>query len=261
MSRLFGVENHPVSSLLYSIATARRAAGKKTTQSVEDGIPTPSVGTRGTTGFPPMRRAPNPRAGRWIQRFELAISCLRFVSDFVLSPKGVDAGGLVARRVSVRRCGAAPLYVSHGVDGPGRQPVAALPRGRRSVLLVVVPFAALTLISLPAVSHLALGSLEWRYPPREWRPTRAEAIVVLSGGTLPPDAVRLRDELSSPSLVRCTHAAEVYHQGPPLPVMVTGGKVDPRRRAARSRPDARVPAEARRGAGGPDRGGPGPVDV
>ena len=99
---------------------------------------------------------------------------------------------------------------------------------RRTVLLMILPFLALTVISLPAVSYVALGTLEWRYPPRESRPTRAQAIVVLSAGALHPDAVRIRDELSGNSLFRCLHAAEVYHQGPPLPILVTGGNVDPR---------------------------------
>ena len=99
---------------------------------------------------------------------------------------------------------------------------------RRTVLLAILPFLALTLISLPAVGYVALGTLEWRHPSRERRPTHAEAIVVLSAGVKHADAVRIRDELSDNSLFRCLHAADVYHQGPPLPVLVTGGNVDPR---------------------------------
>jgi uncharacterized SAM-binding protein YcdF (DUF218 family) len=99
---------------------------------------------------------------------------------------------------------------------------------RRALALAMVPFVALVLISLPAVGYVALGTLEWRYPPLRTRPTHAGAIVVLAAGALHPDAVRFRDELSRNSLVRCVHAAEVYHQGPPLPVLVTGGIVDPR---------------------------------
>jgi uncharacterized SAM-binding protein YcdF (DUF218 family) len=86
------------------------------------------------------------------------------------------------------------------------------------------------------VAYLALGSLEWRYPPRAPGPTSAQAIVVLSAGALHADAVRIRDELTEPSLVRCLQAAEVYHhQEPRLPVLVTGGNLD---RHARGRPDA-----------------------
>jgi uncharacterized SAM-binding protein YcdF (DUF218 family) len=99
---------------------------------------------------------------------------------------------------------------------------------RRAVGLAAVPFVALVMISLPPVGYLALGTLEWPYPPLETRPTRAEAIVVLAAGAMHPDPVRRRDELTANSLIRCVHAAEVYHQGPPLPVLVTGGIVDPR---------------------------------
>jgi uncharacterized SAM-binding protein YcdF (DUF218 family) len=96
------------------------------------------------------------------------------------------------------------------------------------VALAIVPFVALTVVSLPVVAYVALGSLEWRYPPLRTRPTHAGAIVVLSAGALHPDAVRIRDDLSGNSLIRCVHAAEVYRQGPPLPLVVTGGIVDPR---------------------------------
>jgi uncharacterized SAM-binding protein YcdF (DUF218 family) len=99
---------------------------------------------------------------------------------------------------------------------------------RRALLLAILPFLALTLISLPAVSHVALGTLEWPYPPRAHRPSHAKAIVVLSAGIRQANAVRIRDELSDNSLHRCLHAAEVYHQGPRLSVVVTGGHPDPR---------------------------------
>jgi uncharacterized SAM-binding protein YcdF (DUF218 family) len=99
---------------------------------------------------------------------------------------------------------------------------------RRAVALAAVPFVVLTLISLPAVAYVILGTLEWWYPPLPNRPAHAGAIVVLAAGALHPDAVRFHDELSSRTLIRCVHAAEVYHQGPPLPVVVSGGIVDPR---------------------------------
>jgi uncharacterized SAM-binding protein YcdF (DUF218 family) len=98
---------------------------------------------------------------------------------------------------------------------------------RRMLLPAILPYLALMLISLPAVSHLAVGTLEWGYPPRARRPTDGQAIVVLSAGAVQPDAVRIRDELNANSVFRCLHAAEVYRQGPRLPVLVTGGLVDP----------------------------------
>ncbi len=56
----------------------------------------------------------------------------------------------------------------------------------------------------------------------------AEALVVLSGGIHEADGVRLRPELATDTLYRCLHAAELYHQGTPCPVIVTGGALDPR---------------------------------
>jgi uncharacterized SAM-binding protein YcdF (DUF218 family) len=96
----------------------------------------------------------------------------------------------------------------------------------RRLLLITVPFVALTVISTPAVAHLSQGTLEWRFPPTEQRPDGAEAIVVLGGGIEPADATRRRAALSSSTLVRCMHAAAVYCQGKTCPVIVSGGRVD-----------------------------------
>jgi uncharacterized SAM-binding protein YcdF (DUF218 family) len=97
----------------------------------------------------------------------------------------------------------------------------------RRLLLVTLPFVVLTVLSIPAIAHLSTGTLEWRYPPTEQRPDAAEAIVVLGGGVHPADATRLRAEMNSATLVRCLHAAAVYHQGKPCPVVVSGGSADP----------------------------------
>jgi uncharacterized SAM-binding protein YcdF (DUF218 family) len=109
--------------------------------------------------------------------------------------------------------------------------IANLWRSRRApigrLLLATLPFAALTVLSTPAIAYLSLGTLEWRYPPEERRPDDAEAIVVLGGGIHLPDATRLRAEMNSDSLVRCLHAAVVYRQGKPCPVVVCGGRIAP----------------------------------
>ena len=96
----------------------------------------------------------------------------------------------------------------------------------RRLLLATLAYAALTVLSLPAIAHLSLGTLEWRYPPDERRPNDAEAIVVLGAGMTPPDATRLRAELNSHSLFRCIHAAAIYRRGKPCPVVVCGGKIE-----------------------------------
>jgi uncharacterized SAM-binding protein YcdF (DUF218 family) len=103
------------------------------------------------------------------------------------------------------------------------------PIGR--LLLAGLPFVALTALSMPAIAHLSLGSLEWRYPPTDQRPDQVEAIVVLGGGILPADATRLRAEMNPASLSRCLHAAAVYRRGKPCPVVVCGGRVDDSPRA------------------------------
>lgn len=75
----------------------------------------------------------------------------------------------------------------------------------RRLLLVTVPFVALTALSLPAFAHLSLGALEWGYPPNRGRPADALAIVVLGGGIDPADATRLQAEMSTSTLKRaCT---------------------------------------------------------
>jgi uncharacterized SAM-binding protein YcdF (DUF218 family) len=91
-------------------------------------------------------------------------------------------------------------------------------RGRLAV--VTLAFVALALPSIPAVCHLALGSLEWQYPPAEQKPAGVQAIVVLAAGWGAA-------ELDEDSIRRCRHAARLYHQGGPCPVLVSGGKVDP----------------------------------
>ncbi|MBV8317543.1 MAG: YdcF family protein, partial [Planctomycetaceae bacterium] len=95
------------------------------------------------------------------------------------------------------------------------------------MLLPTVPFGLLMVLSIPWVGHLALGSLEWQYPPLGRRPASAEAIVVLGGGITPPDSVRRRAVLNQDSIYRCLHAVEIYRQGRPCPVLVSGGKVEP----------------------------------
>ena len=96
-------------------------------------------------------------------------------------------------------------------------------RGR--LFWAIVAFVVLSGLCTPAAAYLALGSLEWRCPPEPNRPKGVEAIVVLSGGSLPPDNLLPNGEMCESTLHRCVHAARLYRQGPPCLVVVTGGPV------------------------------------
>jgi uncharacterized SAM-binding protein YcdF (DUF218 family) len=98
---------------------------------------------------------------------------------------------------------------------------------RKRLLWVTIPFGVLLVLSMPAVAHLALGTLEWQYRPLEERPTEVDAIVILGAGIAPPDALRLQPDLDRSSLLRCLKGADLYHRGKPCLLVVTGGKPDP----------------------------------
>ena len=97
---------------------------------------------------------------------------------------------------------------------------------RRRLRWVAVPFLLLTLLNSPPAAYLALGSLEWPYPPSDEVPRDAGAIVVLAGSVRPPDRVRTRPELGPSTLYRCLHAAALHRAAPDLPVLVSGGELD-----------------------------------
>jgi uncharacterized SAM-binding protein YcdF (DUF218 family) len=98
---------------------------------------------------------------------------------------------------------------------------------RRRLLLLTVPLVLLSLWCSPLLSYLALGSREWTYPPLTERPDDAGAIVVLSGYVRVLDDEGAQVELGQDTLYRCLRAAEVYRQGKPCPVVVSGGQADP----------------------------------
>lgn len=88
-----------------------------------------------------------------------------------------------------------------------------------------IPLLALAVLSTPAAAHVALLTLEPYSGPLEQRPGDAAAIVVFSAGVHPPKGPRTRSELDEDSLDRCLLAARLYAQGPPCPVLTSGGKV------------------------------------
>jgi uncharacterized SAM-binding protein YcdF (DUF218 family) len=101
------------------------------------------------------------------------------------------------------------------------------PRPRRGrLVLLTLAFIGLTLVCMPAVAHLALGSLEWQFSPKDELPADAQAIVVLAVGVNSPDGTREHAELDHDSMLRCLHAAQLYRQRPTCTLIVSGGKVD-----------------------------------
>lgn len=95
-------------------------------------------------------------------------------------------------------------------------------------------YLLLVAISLPAVSYLALGSLEWQYAPNSTIPADRKAIVVLSG-YLREVQNDTETVLGDDTLYRCLKATRLYQLGDPCPVIVSGGEAhlnDPSRTLA-----------------------------
>ncbi len=101
---------------------------------------------------------------------------------------------------------------------------------RKRLLWVSLPLSGLYLFCTPAVAFLAVGTLEWRFPPANHLDNDAQAIVVLSGSIYPPNEIQQQAILGPSTMFRCLHAYEVYRAGPPRPLILSGGIVDPDRR-------------------------------
>jgi uncharacterized SAM-binding protein YcdF (DUF218 family) len=97
---------------------------------------------------------------------------------------------------------------------------------RRRLKLFTALFALLTLVCMPAVTHLALGTLEWRYLPPAEIPIAPEAIVILGGATISSGDGAPFDLPAYDTLIRCIKGANVYRSVARCPVVASGGKVD-----------------------------------
>jgi uncharacterized SAM-binding protein YcdF (DUF218 family) len=98
---------------------------------------------------------------------------------------------------------------------------------RKRLLLLTFPYLLLVIMSVPAVSYLLLGSLEWHYPPLEQRPADASAIVVLAGEVNQVGDPQSPFQLGKETYYRCLKALELYRQGKPCSILVSGGISDP----------------------------------
>ena len=93
-------------------------------------------------------------------------------------------------------------------------------------LVAALCLSLLWVLSTPAVKHLALGSLEWRYDTEIVSPTSTDTIVVLGGSHVREDADGNRIRLGDTTLMRCTHALRLYRRAGRCRIVVSGGKVD-----------------------------------
>ena len=98
---------------------------------------------------------------------------------------------------------------------------------RRQLVLVAAPFALLIIISMPAFAHFALGLVEGPSAPLAESSEDAQAIVVLGGSLRSPRETLGEAELGEMTLYRCLHVVHLDRQGLHLPIVVSGGKVDP----------------------------------
>ena len=95
---------------------------------------------------------------------------------------------------------------------------------RTRLLWVTIPVIVVTLLSMPAVGYISMGSMERNYPPLTERPS-ADAIVVLSSGGGYSE-LHNGPLLAADTVLRTLLAGELYDQGPPCPVILSGGPGD-----------------------------------
>lgn len=89
-------------------------------------------------------------------------------------------------------------------------------------LLLLLPFALWTLISLSPFAHLVLSSLEGHYQPREKLAPQVKILIVLSGGLQDDGPNTTRFLPATDTLQRCAHAVRLYRQQP-CKILVSGG--------------------------------------
>lgn len=96
---------------------------------------------------------------------------------------------------------------------------------RRPLRLLIGLYFLAVVMSTDLFGYLMLLPIEAPYPPLKVRPPEAASIVILAGGIVKADDVRLKPELTEDTLVRCLYGAELYHEGAHCPVIVSGGQL------------------------------------
>lgn len=97
---------------------------------------------------------------------------------------------------------------------------------KRRLWWFLAVFLLIVLSNSSPVAYVAIGSLEWQYPPSEEIPSDARAIVVLAGAVRSADRVRNRPELGPNTLYRCLHVATIHRTARDRLILLSGGKID-----------------------------------
>ncbi len=124
------------------------------------------------------------------------------------------------------------------------------PELQRPLRWPAILFLGLFLDSLPATAWLTSAFFETRFERVTRRPDNVQAIVVLGANAIPPRPPETVTRPGHGSLLRALRAAELYRDGPPCPVIISGGKPEP---SAPGDSPGRTMAEVLRRAGVADR--------
>jgi len=98
---------------------------------------------------------------------------------------------------------------------------------RRSLGVALGLAVLLCLLSTMAAGHVAVGSLEWSYPPSSAVPSPSDTIVVLAGNVYVDNKEGTKVRIGGTTLFRCLHAYQLYDRAGGCRLIVSGGKVDP----------------------------------
>jgi len=101
--------------------------------------------------------------------------------------------------------------------------------GSGSVLFMTLIYLLTAFACTPYGAHLLLRELERPFPPLASRPDDLDAVVVLGGALNAGPDPKTLGELGADSLRRCVYAAQLYHDGTRIPIVVSGGNLDPDR--------------------------------
>jgi uncharacterized SAM-binding protein YcdF (DUF218 family) len=111
---------------------------------------------------------------------------------------------------------------------------------RRSNCVALAMVVLLCVLSMMQTGHLAMGSLEWPYPPTAAVPGPDDTIVVLAGNAYVDNEAGTAMRVGDETMYRCLHALQLYKKAGGCHVVVSGGKPVP------AKPEAMTLAEAMR---------------